>query len=376
MPRAGLSRAEPKSAREEQTMTQQKEPTVSVLVSLPREQRPQPSPKQDADLKKGLHQLLLDRWKDENPMPSHAWVRCFLSVGIKHSEFGAAYRRLHNIQSAFDRRVLICPVTLEHHEMEVGDPLHMVNPESGQHEIEVHFRKKRIEGGPHLFLAVESNAEEGRKDVSLGVQTLDAVESCLRISLGARALIDTRYTIHMEVETGTFPAPMATFTIFGPEELPRTGQEATDSLAELLAAYATLPERVGKRLLLGLHWLNIAFREKELLSYWTAFELLAGGYGEARVFGLLAQAYGHKQPQRLARDLGVKYIVDLRNDQAHEGLQVHMQPQGESYLLAVAHDLSRQLAGLAPQRFAARILEGIGDKLAEAFFQAAPLQPS
>ena len=311
----------------------------------------------------GIHGLLMDQWKGDKPVITHAWVRHILSVGVKQDEYMESLRGLKKISHAFDRKAIVLPVILGDHEIEICQFHNKVDPETGQWQIEAEWPKIPVGGGTHLLLAVESDAEEIRQGIPFGVKILDAIESCIRLSLGADVLKEVRTTVFMEIQTGKQQIPPASFTVFGPEQFPRTGSVATSLVTDLIGAHSNLPEDKAQQLLMGLRWLQIAFDQNELLSYWTAFEILAGGYGERRIFKLLAEAYQHIKPQKLGIDLGVKHVADVRNAQSHYGSQINLSHRGVSYLLGVADDLCRQLAGLQSERSAERVLKGLDNGL-------------
>jgi hypothetical protein len=337
-------------------MTQQE---LSAKVSLPRPQRPLPT-KEDAKGRfESLDAMIKDAWKDDEEPPSHAWVRYSLSAGTPLATFSEAFRGLSNIKHAFGRRVFVGPVRMDHHEIDLADFDHMVNPESGQYEIEANWRKKRCDGGTHLFFAVASTANEGSRDHSEGLHALEALESLIRVTLGAMTVVQTRRTLHVDLSSGEAHDvdKGAHFRLYGPEELPHSDTASIDAAVELAEKSATLPATVIARLSLGMRWANIAFKTHDLLAYWTAIEIVAGCQGQA-VYGVVTQAYGHskKKDQAFAKELGLRTVCQLRGKLVHEGMPIHIDPQGESYLNALVHDIARHVAGLPCLKLAQRAL--------------------
>jgi len=333
---------------------------VSVLLSLPRPQRPLPP----HDEKRGtyhpsLADVVVQSWGDDESAPTHAWIRYSLSAGTSLREFQKTYRGLRDLKRAFGRRVLVVPVRLEHHEIELPDFLHMVEPDSGSYEIEAHWRRKRVDGGSHLLFAVESDLAEGGREDSRGLEVLDALESAARFALGAMTVVETRQTFHLELATGVQVPLSPSFRVYGAEEAPRSGPETMAAFLELAAASDRLAPEASGRLSLGMRWANIAFKESDLLSFWTAIEILAGRRGTG-VYPVLAEAYAlpRSQGQVLAKQLGIAYVYQCRGAVAHDGRAVHVDPRGASFLFAVAHDLARHVADLPPMRYAEKVMAG------------------
>lgn len=322
--------------------------THGVLVSMPRPQQPLPPSKSSGKGRfESLAAMVKDAWKDDPNPPSHAWVRYSLSTGIPLAEYIEAFRALSAIKNAFGRRALICPVKMDHHELEIDDFNHMVNPETGQYEIEIQWRKKRCDGGSHFLFAVESSAEEAASDHSIGLEALDALESLIRITLGAMTVVQTRNTQHADLVSGKSNDQAPRFHIYGPAELPRRDNDSIAATIELTEQSANLSAPNMGRLSLGMRWANIAFKQHDLLAFWTAIEILAGCRGR-RVYPVFAKAYGKKPEngQTLAKELGIDTIYKLRGDLSHDGIPINMDPTGASYLNALIHDLARYLAGL------------------------------
>lgn len=319
----------------------------SILVSLPRPQKPLPPKSGGKGRFESLEAMVSDAWKeDENP-PLHAWIRYSLSAGIPLASFIEAFRGLSKIHHAFGRRVFIHPVRMDHHEIEIADFDHLANPETGRYEIEARWRKKRSDGGAHIFFAVESTAEEAMRDHSAGLNALEALESLIRVALGAMTVVQTRRTIHVDLTSGQTREEDPKFYAYGPAELPRCDNASIDAAIELAARSASLPAGKIGRLSLGMRWANIAFKAHDLLAFWTALEILADCRGQA-VYTVVARAYGHspKKAQAFANKLGLNVICKLRGDHTHDGCPIHMDPAGASYLNAMVHDLARYAAGL------------------------------
>jgi len=333
---------------------------ASVLVSLLRPQRQLPPHDDERGVyHSSIADVVVQSWVNDGAPPTHAWVRYSLSAGTSLGEFQKAYRGLRDLKRAFGRRVLVLPVRLEHHEVERPDFLHMVDPDSGGYEIEAHWRRKRVDGGSHLLFAVESGQEERDREHSRGMEVLDALESAARFGLGAMTVVETRQTFHLELATGAQVPPSPSFRAYGAEEAPRPGPEAMAAFLELAKASDGLAPEVSGRLSLGMRWANVAFKENDLLSFWTAIEILAGRRG-AGVYPALAEAYAlpRSQGQALAKRLGIAYVYQCRGAVAHDGWAVHVDPRGASFLFAVAHDLARHVAGLPTIRCAEKVIAG------------------
>lgn len=319
-----------------------------VFVSLPRPQQPLPPPTSGGKGRfESLGAMVKDAWKEDPNPPSHAWVRYSLSAGIPLVDFIEAFRELSTIKYAFGCRVFVHPVRMDHHEIELGDFDHMVNHETGRYEIEARWRKKRTDGGTHIVFAVESTAEESRRDHSTGLDALDALESLIRITLGAMTVVQTRHTQHEDLISGQIDGDSPKFHVYGPAELPRRDNASITAAIELAERSARLSVSNIGRLSLGMRWANIAFKQHDLLAFWTAIEILAECRGH-KVYPVFAKAYGHapRHGQTFARELGLDFIYKLRGDLAHDGLPINMNPLGASYLNALIHDLARYAAGL------------------------------
>jgi hypothetical protein len=330
----------------------------AVIVSLPRPQKPLPPRKFEGKGRfESFAAMVVDAWKEDSTPPSYAWVRYSLSAGIPLDSFIASFKRLSEIKHAFGLRVFVHPVRVDHHEVELGDFDHLTNPETGQYEIEANWRKKRCDGGSHIIFAVESTEEEGRRDHSVGQTALDALESLIRITLGAMIVVKTRQTLHVNLRTGLSVGDSPRFQTYGPEELPRSNEDSLDAATELADASAGLPAIVMGRLSLGMRWANVAFKNSDLLAFWTSLEILADCRGHA-VYPKFAKAYGYspRKSQVLAKELGLDVICKLRGDFAHSGVPVWMDPMGSSYLNALVHDLARDVAGLPCRRLARNAL--------------------
>ncbi|MBY4599706.1 hypothetical protein K3217_29715 [bacterium BD-1] len=331
-----------------------------VVVSLPRAQKPLPpsSPGSKGRFE-SFPEMIRDAWKDDPEAPDYAWARYSLSVGIPLSDFTVAFRGLANITHAFGRRVLIHPVRVDHHEIEIEDFDHLCNPQTGRYEIEVKWRRKRCDGGAHIFFAVGSTDEEVSRDYSPGLDALDALEALVRLTLGAMTVVKTRRTVHIDIASGAMQDECPRFRIYGPEERPRVDSQSIQDAIDLAELSASLPHDISGRLALGLRWADIAFKSHDLLAYWTAIEVLADRRGHA-VYPVLAHAYGipKRRAQTFAKELGLDSICRLRGELAHDGVPLHIDPQGESYLNGLVHDLARHLAGLPCRRFAQTVLQG------------------
>lgn len=331
----------------------------AVAFSLPRPQRRLPKKPDEAGRFESLDKFINEAWKKESPRPTHAWMRYSLSVGLPLEKFAKEFKGLLKIRHAFGRRVLIAPASMDHHEIEVEDFDFMANPDTGQQEVEVKWRKKRCDGGSHMIFVVESTAEEYNRENSAGLETIEALEALVRITLGAMLVINTRRTIHMDLSSGKSQDLPQNYISYGPEELPRSDRESIDSAISLAAASAQLPADVAGRLSLGLRWANLALNRHDLLAFWTAIEIIAGGRG-IKIYPELAKAYGmpSSKGQELAKALGVDIIYKLRGDLTHDGRKVWMGPEGASFLNALVHDLARHLAGLPSKELAKKLLSG------------------
>ena len=319
-----------------------------VFVSLPRPQQPLPTSNSSGKGRfESLGVMVKDAWKQDLNPPSHAWVRYSLSAGIPLADFIETFRELSTIKYAFGRRVFVHPVRMDHHEVEIDDFDHLVNPETGQYEMEVQWRKKRCDGGSHILFAVESTAEEAMRDHSTGLDALNALESLVRVTLGAMTVVQTRNTQHADLVSGKASDEAPKFHVYGSAELPRRDNASIAAAIELAERSASLPVSNVGRLSLGMRWANIAFKQHDLLSFWTAIEILAGCRGH-KVYSVFAKAYGYApgKGQTLAKKLGLDVIHALRGDLAHDGLPINMDPAGASYFNALIHDLARYATSL------------------------------
>lgn len=336
------------------------ERTCAVTLSLPRPQKPLPPLGAEGTPRiryESLAGLIRGSWGLEPPLPTHAWVRYSLSAGTPLEDFGKAFRPLHDLRRAFGRRVIVAPVSMDHHQIEVPDFDHMVDPETGNYEIEIKWRPTRADGGSHICLVVESDAREAQRDNSPGLDALNALESLVRVTLGAMTVVQTRDTLHMDLSSGKFGDYSPAMHVYGPQELPRSGPDSIASAIELAEQSCNLPVATIGRLSLGLRWANVAFKTHDLLSFWTAIELLADCRGHA-VYPVLAKAYGHpsRRGQEFARQLGLDVVYKLRGNLAHDGLPISIHPLGASYLNALVHDLARHAAGLSCRHLAQTML--------------------
>lgn len=330
----------------------------SIVVSLPRPQKPLPPRKSGGKRRfETFAEMVRDAWKSDETPPAFAWVRYSLSAGTPLETFIERFEGLSDIRRAFGRRVFVHPVRVDHHEIELGDLDHLTNPETGIYEIEVSWRKKRCDGGTHIFFAVESNEDEARRDHSPGLDALDALESLVRVALGAMIVVRTRQTLHVDLGSGKMQGDAPKFRAYGPAELPRSDADSMSAAIELAERSGALPPEIIGRLSLGMRWANIAFKHADLLSFWTAIEILAGNRGQA-VYVEFARAYGMstKKAQKFAKELGLDVICKLRGDFVHDGLPIHLDPQGMSYLNALIHDLARHVAGLECLQLARKAL--------------------
>lgn len=163
----------------------------------------------------------------------------------------------------------------------------------------------------------------------------------------------------MDLSSGKIQDLPQTHIFYGENELPRSDTESIDSTITLATASAHLPAEIAGRLSLGLRWSNQAFNKHDLLAFWTAIEIIAGGRG-IKIYPQLAKAYGlpSSKGQELAKTLGVDTIYKLRGDLTHDGRKVYMSPEGASFLNALVHDLARHLAGLPSRSLAKNFLDG------------------
>lgn len=307
----------------------------------------------------GIHQLILDEWSTEEKLPTHVWYRYILSSGIKSDNFFVSYAGLKIVKKAFGRRAFISPVNLNAHDVEKIGFEFSIKPEDGGVLVGITSLKEHVHGGPHFLIAVESEQNESDRDNSKGFEIVEAIEALLRVSLGANAVLHVHTTNHAELESGKFQISSENIVIYGPEEAARAGDSSTKLAIELLSAFDNLSPKESSRLLLALRWVNMAFREHELIYFLTAFEILAGSYKKQKVYKLFADAYGNNKPQILAKNYHLEYIYKLRNDYMHDGRFVYMSPTGASYLLAIFHDMARQLAKLTCHKYAERLIKGI-----------------
>ena len=229
-----------------------------VFVSLPRPQQPLPTSNSSGKGRfESLGVMVKDAWKQDLNPPSHAWVRYSLSAGIPLADFIETFRELSTIKYAFGRRVFVHPVRMDHHEVEIDDFDHLVNPETGQYEMEVQWRKKRCDGGSHILFAVESTAEEAMRDHSTGLDALNALESLVRVTLGAMTVVQTRNTQHADLVSGKASDEAPKFHVYGSAELPRRDNASIAAAIELAERSASLPVsnvgRLSLRYALGQH---------------------------------------------------------------------------------------------------------------------------
>lgn len=331
---------------------------TSVLLTLPRPQQPLP-PRSEAvgEYHPSVAEMLLKAWA--NAEPTHAWIRYTLSTGVGLRDFQQTYRGLHGVKRAFGRRVVMSPVRIDHHEIELPDFLHSANPETGGYEMELVWRTQRVYGGAHLLFAVESDQIEGKRDHSIGLEILDALEASARFGLGAMAVVETRQTSHLELATGLQYPVEPSFRVYGEEEAPRADADAISAVTDLAQASDRLTVSDAGRVSLGMRWANIAFKANDLLAFWTAIEILAGCRGR-KAYSVIAQAYGldRANGQSLAKSMGVDFIYRMRGDLTHNGRAIHMDPRGASFLFALVHDLARYASGLPPKQLAERLLAG------------------
>jgi hypothetical protein len=329
---------------------------ATVLVSLPRPPCELPRSTPGAIRFGNLAAMIASQWTSDPP--SHAWVRLILSTQVPFETFSKSYRALRAIGSAFKHRVIVAPVTVDHHTTDVSDLRRMANPETGQYEIEIDWRKVHVPGGTHFLLAVASDREDGSRERG-AKQILDALESLLRVALGAFAVVDVRYTHHMEIPSGAHSDNSDPVVVFGEEECVRTSAEVLAGVVNMARAFEGAAESTSARLELGLHWLTRAFHANDLLAFWTALEVLADGRG-VRVYRALAAAYGLKRSQahQLAKGLGLEHIYDSRNRHAHAGQRAHVSPLGVSLILAIAHDLVGAALQLPSMRRAEAFMAG------------------
>lgn len=336
------------------------ETSYGVVVSLPRPQTPLPPLKREGKGRfESFGDMIRDAWKDEPGSIGYAWARYSLSVGIPLTDFIEAFPGLAQIRRAFGRRVFVHPVRLDHHEIEIEDFDHLCNPKTGGYEIEVQWRKKRCDGGSHIFFAVESTADEAKRDHSPGLDALDALEALIRLTLGAMTVVKTRRSFHVDLASGAIQDECPRFRLYGPAEQPRFDEQSIRDAVELAHLTATLPHEVSGRLALGMRWADLAFKSHDLLAFWTAIEVLADRRGHA-VYSVFASAYGmpQRKAQAFAKELGLDAICRLRGTLAHDGVPLHIDPAGASYLNGLIHDLVRHMAGLPCRRFAQRALDG------------------
>lgn len=315
----------------------------------------------------GIHGLLHEMWGDASP--THAWVRYILSVGVPREEFSKSYLGFNKLSMAFGRRALVSAVILDEHEIEVCELAHQACSEA-QHKVVISFPKKTVSGGTHLLLAVGSDESEGRCGAPPGLDAVEALEAILRAAIGNSALVDVRHTQHMEVATGKSKVVSPDIRTYGTTEAARTDKNSIDSAIELVSGVSALQSTEQRRLMLGLRWSNVAFKSHDLLSAWTGLEILAGGHGE-RVYRFLSRAYGEPRASGkiLAKRLGIDRLYAARNAQAHRGISVHCSPQAASLLLALAHDLAREMANLPAQRNAERVVNILGGTSELVYFE-------
>ncbi len=338
-------------------MAQEHIPTHSIYLCLPRPQRELPSKQSGTDRFESFQAMVNDAWKEDQVPPRYAWVRYSLSVGTPLATFIEAFRGMAAIKSAFGVRVFVHPVRMDHHEIELADFDQMADPDRGVHEIEARWRKKRCDGGSHVFFAVAASGGEVNDPNAPGLQALEALEALIRITLGAMIVVHPRRTMHVDLVSGEAFAvdEGTTFRAYGPAELPRSDQDSLLTAIHLAEQSTNLPANVSGRLSLGMRWANMAFNAHDFLMFWTAIEILTGADGR-NVFKIVATAYGHRRPNEFAKELGLDVICQLRGDLTHSGLPVHLPPEVASYLNALIHDIARHIVGLPCLRLAQRSL--------------------
>jgi hypothetical protein len=235
----------------------------------------------------GLYALVSAMWAD-HPLITHAWIRLCVSTGLPKAEFSLAYEEIRRINSLCGRRVLVAPAWVDSHDLEVGETQHSVDPDSGIYRVNLLYSKKNVPAASCLLLVVQSSESEQNEIRSEGLLTLDGLESVLRMALGKNALIYSPYTQHVRLRDGQTNISTEVQT-FDHTEGPRTEGMLANSALEIARATDALATTKKRRLLLALHLANSADVTSRLLSFWTAYEILAGGRG-LRVYPFLATA--------------------------------------------------------------------------------------
>lgn len=326
-----------------------------VVISLPREQKPLPK-FSEINRYENFIDLLVEGFSRNGVLPSHALVRTILSVGHPAADFVRAYKRLLELKSGFGRSVVVSAGLLDHHHIETGELEHICNPETGNYEIEIHWIKKRVHGGSHFVIAVDSSGSENMEH-SESAEVLDAIETVLRMCLGNSAVIHARNTMHIRLDEKAHSCFSPIIKHYGELQLAKSDVESIESVLELLMQSEVITAQNSRRLSLGLRWAGKAFKESDLLSHWIALEVLSGKKGSA-MYPVIAEAFGYqaKKGQQLARDIFLDKIYDLRADYVHGGCSINLSLLGNSFLLALSHDLARYLAGLSPKNSALHVL--------------------
>ncbi|MES2669442.1 MAG: hypothetical protein V4673_03350 [Pseudomonadota bacterium] len=324
-------------------------------ISLPKPQAPLP----EVDLKerydnhidaviKGLSRL--------GPPPTHAWVRTVLCVGYSVQLFPKTYSPLSAISECFGKCTVILPAIVDHHEIEQGHFEHICDPITGDYEAQVHWVKNRVHGGTHFLLAVESHEKDGG-EFSENLVILDSIESLLRMCLGANSVIHTRSTKHIDLRNKSSHVYSPNISHYAELQVARSDQHSLSSAIDLAKSSCDICPKDSRRVALGLRWANQAFKQQDLLSFWTAIEILANFRG-IRTYPVIAEAYGLKKSegQRIAKKLLINELYELRGDLVHGGIPINLSLLGTSFLLALTHDLARHATQLPPMKFAESVL--------------------
>lgn len=326
-----------------------------MLISLPREQKPLPK---IAGIRRyeNFIDLVVEGFSRNGVLPSHAWVRTILSVGHPASDFVKAYKRLLEIKSGFGKAIVISAGLLDHHHVETGEFEHMCDPETGNHEIEIHWINRRTHGGSHFLIAVDSSEADNSSN-SESIEILDAIETLLRMCLGNSAVVHTRNTMHIRLGEKSHCCFSSEMKHYGDLQIAKSDAESVGSVLDLLVNSEAISVQDSRRLSLGLRWAGTAFKESDLLSHWTALEVLSGKRGSA-IYPVIAKAFGlhPREGQKLAKRIFLDEFYDLRGDYVHGGCKIHLSVLGNSFLLALSHDLARFLANLDPKNNAINVL--------------------
>lgn len=175
--------------------------------------------------------------------------------------------------------------------------------------------------------------------------------------LGANAVIHTQSTTHVDLRNKSSHVFSPCLRNFGNHELARSDRKSLESLIEFTKSSSNTAGATSRRVALGLRWANQAFQQNDILSFWTAIEILSDCRGVS-TFPVIAEAYGLKKSdgQNISRRLGITYLYKLRGDLAHNGIPIHLSLLGVSFLLALTHDLARYALGLSPMKFAESVL--------------------